>query len=220
MKKYPSIVLGVVSACCLFSVHVMASEEPAIEKACKKVTCSKYFTPAYATLVQNTASAWIPSTTTTITVPFTQIQTAKNITFDDITDTFTLPKGIYAFNFQFTMETQSNTVAGELEFRFTDMYLDINNESARIGLDWNMKLNDGGAAASDIGFNSYYWATFSGSRVLSIGADNTVVKMVLVRDTTYSTVDFRFNYDPTLPYPLTTNNNPVRIDIHKIHGCE
>jgi len=215
MKKYPSIVLGAISVCCLISAHVMASFEPAIERSCTKAACSKYFTPAYATLTQNTAypaSGWL--TTSQITVPLNRIEIAKNITFDKRTNSFTLPKGNYQFDFQFTMEADTATSTDEYDFRFTDMYLDFNNGFAINNLDWSMKLNAGQAT----GFNDTVWVTFSGSKVVSVGADNTTVKFILVRDPAYLG-NIRFDAEP---HPITqaTNNHPILINIHKIHGCE
>jgi len=115
----------------------------------------------------------------------------------------------------------ASTVSGPVSerfFRFTDMYLDINNDSSRIALDWNMWLNDA-TPAPPYGFSQYYWASFSGSKIISIGEDNTVVKFILLRDPNWLG-PILFAYDPFYPAdPLSTNNNPVRVNIHKINGC-
>jgi len=214
MKKQLSIILGALSVCCFVSAHVMASEKTVDENSLKTraISCKKSFTPAHATIIQATTSGWI--STAQMTVPFEALQTAKNITFDPTNLTFTLPKGVYTFDFQFTMERQGPAnIIHELDFRFTDMYLDIDNDTSRIALDWNLGFN------SDLGFNSYVWAIFSGSKIISIGADNTVVKFILVRDAGYKG-NIRFTYNPSTTPTLTTENNPVRISIHKIDGCE
>jgi len=221
MKRYPSIILGAISACCLLSTHAIASEETAVEKHCCPPKC---FTPIYATLIQSVPTPLGGSdpfiTSQQFLVPFDNIQTAKGITFDETVapDSFTLPKGVYCFKFQFSMAVESSTspdITDERKFRFTDMYLDLNNDSLRIPLYWNTRIIPGIIG----GFNEIYSASFSGSKIISIGSDNTVVKFIVVRDPG-NLGAIQFAYDPyNPPNPLTTNNSPVRVNIHKIDGC-
>jgi len=246
MRKQLFMILGTLSLCCFLSAHVETSDCGAtlIEKGSKAESKVKIGMPTdspcpgskgatgatgptgpmgatgptgtlssvYATLIQDTSfplgseSAYQEAE---ITVPFSLIQRANGITFDEANNTFTLPKGTYFFTFQFSMATDPNNTQGESSFRFTDMYLDLNNDSSRIPLDWTMALN------SDQNFNGNIWAGFSGSNIISVANNDTVVKFVLYRDPNYLG-GIRFEYDPIGPVPLTTNNSPVRITIHKI----
>jgi len=223
MKKQLSIILGALSICCFVSADVTLSEKTTDENSTKTrdISYKKPFSPAYATLIQDTTypdpaaiPSWIQSAQ--ITVPFNSIQAAKNITFDETAtpDSFILPKGVYTFDFQFTMEREGPAkIFHERDFRFTDMYLDLNNGSSKIALDWTFGFN------SSTTFNTYLWATFTGSRIFSIGTDNTLVKFILVRDSAFLG-NIRFTFDQSATPTLTTENSPVRITIHKIDGCD
>jgi len=238
MKKQLTIILSALSMCCLISAHVDASDFSGtlVEKGskakakakiimpcgschqgkapCKKPPChppappKKCPQPVYATLVETEASEDL-SGSETIVVPLNNMapSTAQGVTFNNANDSFTLPKGVYSFHFQFTMELR--TSQQEDQFRFTDIYLDLNNDSSRIPLTWNLAIDSNGVFGS-----SSPWASFSGSRIFTITADNTVVKMVILRNSQYlDLIGFGF---PTDGNP-NVNNDPVRFTLHKIN---
>jgi hypothetical protein len=231
MKKQLSIIFGAISLCCLLSAQMEASDFSGtlVEKRSKAKAKAKIVMPCdsscsekptcppkkpdypkpcsgsvYATLVETEISEY--TTSIEIRVPLNQIQAAEGVTFDADNDTFTLPKGIYTFQFQFSMETE--VVEGGIPyFDFEHMYLNINGDSSRIPLDWTMAANTEGE------FNTNDWASFSGSRIFTIGADNTVVKFILSRYPSGPLGAIRFSFKST---SRTPNNNPVRITLHKI----
>jgi len=171
---------------------------------------------AYATLIyaETETDPWINALD--IIVPFTSIQAAKNVTLDTATSTFTLPKGTYSINFQFVIITDGsgNTAKDNVSFlRFTNMYLDLNNGASTVALDWAMGLDDSG------NMNSAPWASFSGSKIFSVAADNTVVKFVLHRTEEISgTLNIKFSsqFDIYASFADLLNNNAVRVTLHKI----
>jgi len=229
MRKCLLTILGAVSICCLISTPAMASSKKHGKKGVKArsttectteaTTRGTVFSPAYGTLVHDGATSPYPDTVVDITVPFTAIQVERNITLDTTNDTFTLPKGVYALNFQlFTLtDNNGNTTSQNTELLlFSDIYLDINNGSAIVKLDWAMSYDNSNIVTSPTVF-----ATFSGSKIFSIGADNTVVRFKIKRVSPTVTGSFSFNTLLGLYQGLgaTPENDPIRVTLHKIDGC-
>lgn len=226
--------LGVVSICCFIATPAMASSKEHGEKSSKSrstttecTTRGTAFTPAYATLIHNgpypAASLGLWINTGSFTLPFTALQTAKNITLDTSTTpytTFILPKGVYTIDFQFVVITDptGGPVAISVDdFRFTKMYLDVNNGSSVVPLDWALKHD--ASQTMMTATNNSTWASVSGSRIFSIGADNTPVKIVIEREFATSVpANIRLSADLDF-YTGVPENEPVRVSIHKIDGC-
>jgi hypothetical protein len=226
MRKYLLTILGAVSICCFVSTSAMASSKHSKKSSKTRgttecTTRGTNFTPAYATMVYNESPSWI--TATTIALPFDSIQTARNITLDTTTtpNTFTLPKGVYSINFQLVVKTDAaypDPIGDSVAWlKFTKMYLDFNNGSSEVSLDWALGHDASGTMMTTV--NNSTWASISGSKIFSVGADNTVVKFMLERELIASgtgNIKFSSNLDF---YSVTPENKSIRVSLHKIDGC-
>jgi len=216
MKTQLSVIFSVLSACCFLSTQTIAAD------ALTTRAISRSFTPAYATLVQAEASPFL--STKELTVPFDQIRTTREITLDTTTDTFTLPRGIYSIDFQIALELQTGEYPspGPVEdaIEITDVYLDLNNGSSIVPLDWGVSF--AGLYENSDGGNRYSWTVLSGSKLFFVGSDNTVVKCIVVRQGTAH--DIRFGADgPSFSaegFSPTFAREPVHVSLHKIDGCD
>jgi len=181
----------------------------------EKPTPPEVCPPVHATVAYtNPSPPWI--STKEILVPLDFIEIANGITLDETTSTLTLQKGVYALQFQFALVTKDLGLNGIDELQITDVYLDIDNDSLRIPLDWVMSID----VSSDLIQNA--WGVFSGSKLFSIDADNTLVKFMLFRDFPESnnagTVQVKFSVYQNSAVQ-TSNNNAVRVSLHRIGDC-
>jgi len=228
MRKYLLSMLGVASICCLISTPAMASSKQSKKSAKSRSTTTECttrgtaFTPAYATLIHDgdyPSAGWIQNAATTI-VPFTSIQTARNITLDTTTPpytTFTLPKGLYSINFQFVVQAATSTsLQASVDFlKFTNMYLDLNESASIVYLDW--ALGHDGSQTMMIGNQT--WASIYGSKIFAVGVDNTTVKFIIEREVGTSSID-NFKFSSNLDfYSVVPTNSSIRVNLHKIDCC-
>jgi len=214
MKKKIYILLNILVVCCLAPAPSMASSKSHKTRSTTYAHQTTHtFTPAYATLIspEPETEDWIVDQT--IIVPITQIQTAKNITLDPLTHTFTVPKGTYFIHFQFVMKDRQTIASPNNFFSFTKMHLDINNDSAQEILDWAPNIDSSGL------LGDFRWASFSGSKIFSVGADETAIKMVLNRDTPVYGAEILFSHPENSVSNKHVEISPVRITLHKINGC-
>jgi len=202
MKKQIFYMLGAFSLCCLMSTQMVTAQEVTTSTTCATRAASS-FVPVYATFVTPGPSAWI--NTEEITVPLTNVQTARGVIFDEETSSFILPKGVYSLQFQFIIEAEFST-----GLAFDEMYLDINNNAARASLVWFEKTHSPSSSFIDSA-----WKSFSGSKIFSVGSDNTYVKCILVRPST-ANIRFAFSQVGT----ETPENNAALICLHKIDSCD
>jgi len=221
MKRKLIPILGALSMCCFLSTHMKAAEVTKgacsyTESSCKSDPCPQE--EAYVTVMGGNTDYGDPSYTVSdseFLVPLTTIQATKGITLDSDTFTLTVPKGMYSIHFQLMMDTDDNNLPGDQSpavnaFRFTDIFLDLNNDSTRVALDWSMALN------TDYNFSTHSWVSISGSRIFSVGADNTLIKIRMIRDLSQGTYAIRFRSSVDDP-SLVPNNNPIRVSLHKIN---
>ena len=227
MKKRFFKSLGTFFICCLASTHLSADQgvqnTTIVEKGLLSKIASLYsprakthpFTPAYATLVYKGPSLLI--STQEIDIPLDSIQVAKEITLDADADTFTLPKGVYSIRFQLTFKADTTVEADAQDaLRFTDIFLEFNNDASKVLLDWGIKLNNN-RKGSGIGSEpDAHWAFVSGSKVFSVGSDNTIVKCKAVRESSSTDIVLVSTLQGG---GFAQNNNSVRISLHKINGC-
>ena len=101
-----------------------------------------------------------PSAGESITVPFTTLDHAVEITLDSDTDTFTLPKGIYTVRFQFLIKTDK-------DYSFNRIYLDIGG--SELNMTWNSTQYDPP--------DSKALSSFKGSTIFQVLADDTAVRL-------------------------------------------
>ena len=249
MNKQLTCILSALAVCCLLVASSEALERPVEKGSkakaeakvvvpcgnpcpgkppCKKPPCKKPPCPVpppcppqpkcpqavYGTIVFTgmADNEWISAPE--IIVPLSDLQKAQGITLDAGSNTFTLPKGTYTLHFQFVIRTDDDEPPIPLGFlKFTKMYLDINNDASRVPLDWAMALDDSGSA------NQNPWVSITGSRVFSVSSDDTDVKIVLVREANISgsgNIQFSSQLDF---YKVESENNPVRLTLHRLDGC-
>jgi hypothetical protein len=200
MKKQLSIILGLLFACCFVSAPAMASHKKGDK-----------FTPAYATLIHD--GSLVSYSTADIILPFS-IQTTRGITLDATDNTkITLPKGVYSLNFDISMYALGGTGDEAASFRFSDMFLDLNNGSSTVSLNWTVTRN---LVPTDTNYTTLFRINFSGSKVFAVGSDNTVVQFKMLRNLVPAPPNANIVFGPDYP---SGNSSPITVALHKIDGC-
>ena len=177
--------------------------------------------PVHATLAQDGASEWFgvndegTNALDPITVPLNEIdlETAKGVTFSAANNSFTLSKGFYTIHFECAMTTHDSD--GVVSFRFTDVYLDLNNNSSRIPLSWILAMHGETETTFFSLNNDSQWGCMSGSKLFKISEDDTEVKLMISR-LQGSRFHMRFEFPGKETYNPSLNNKAVRITLHKV----
>jgi len=171
------------------------------------------FSPVFATLAYEGPSGLFSGAgMDPITVPLEEMDpTAQGVTFSAINNTFTLPKGLYTIQFEFSMVTEY--YGDSVALKFEKIYLDLNSDSSRIPLSWIVSLNNTSLYSTED--EPTYWAGFCGSKIFEISEDDTVVKLMIKRyRDRLGSIWFEVPGSLDSNYPL--DNRAVRITLHKI----
>jgi len=151
---------------------------------------SQAYAAAYQSVEVNLGEKFIDDV---IQLPFDTLDYAKRISLDDVTNTFTLPKGVYIVDFQFAIDDDS-------EYAFGQMYLDIGGVPLNLG--WAPAVND-----PDVGGSL---SSFSGSTIFEVHTDDTQASFFMKINRKEGNESFVFKY------PSVDNNHPTRIVFRKI----
>lgn len=157
---------------------------------------SQAYASAYQSLEVNLGEKFIDDI---VQLPFDTVDYSKRITLDDVTNTFTLPKGVYLVDFQFVIDDDS-------KYAFGQMYFDIGG--VPLNVSWAPAGNDpdeGGSLSS-----------FSGSTIFEVPANGTPVAFFMKINRKETLSDPTPNYDFVFKYPSADNNYPTRIVFRKI----
>ena len=123
------------------------------------------FMPVYVTAFQREAKdCGILPEGTLVTVPFSTIDYARGGALDSATDTFTLPKGVYAMSFFFVIKNEKSQ--GSF-YTFDPLYLDIGG--SQLNLAYTVA---GYFTSSGVPFSSFY-----GSTIFEVPEDNTQIAL-------------------------------------------
>jgi len=152
--------------------------------------------PVYAAAFQESPKNFgIPSVGDIITLPFTTLDYSRGITLDALTDTFTLPKGMYTVRFQFMRHGEDDNIT------FSSIYLDIGG--FQHPLTWNASEYDPASSSSIV--------SFSGASLFEVPIDDTQVQIRMLVGALDSSPDELIFVDSGTPL-----NYPTRVVFEQI----
>jgi len=207
--------LSILSVCCFFFISTVCASTPVEKGSRSKIKVKIIPEPivgptgpkgpagtspstAYATAFQE-GSVSI-SEQTAVTVPFSTVEVAKNISFNNTENSFILPSGTFCVHFQFTLVGSGTDQAGNINPKSVYLQLTKNGATSLVSLTWTSAFNN------DQDVISEDWLACSGSAIFQVLDDETTATLIM--EPSSSTASFSFAYpDPN----QDTENHATRI---------